>query len=68
MPDIWKRRGVCLRRLREKRGWTQSMLAQKAGVARVTVARLEIGYRRPSVDMLDKLAKALKVKVGDLLS
>jgi transcriptional regulator with XRE-family HTH domain len=33
----------------------------------VTIARLETGMRRPSVDMLQRLAKALKVKVGELL-
>ncbi|MFQ5816054.1 MAG: hypothetical protein ACE5G7_06105 [Candidatus Hydrothermarchaeaceae archaeon] len=32
------------------------------------MARLETGARRPSADLLHRLAKVLKVKVGDLLS
>jgi transcriptional regulator with XRE-family HTH domain len=56
-----------LKRLREKREWTQQELAEKVGVSRVTVARIEIGNRKPSLELLERLAKALKVKVGDLL-
>ncbi len=56
-----------LKRLREKRGWTQQVLAEKVGVSRVTVARIEIGNRKPSLELLYRLAKVLKVKVGDLL-
>lgn len=56
-----------LKRMREKRGWTQEDLASKVGVARVTIARIEIGNRRPSLELLERIAKALKVKVGDLL-
>ncbi len=63
----WKRRGMKLKRIRERRGWTQAELAGKVGVARVTVARLEIGNRRPSLQLLERLSKALKVKVAELL-
>lgn len=56
-----------LKRLREKRGWTQQVLAEKVGVSRVTVAKIEIGNRKPSLELLYRLAKVLKVKVGDLL-
>ena len=56
-----------LKRLRERRGWTQADLAEKAGAHRVTIAKLESGALRPSVDMLEALAKALRVKVTDLL-
>ena len=31
------------------------------------VGRLEIGNRKPSLDLLQRIAKALKVEVGDLL-
>jgi len=67
MPVDWRKRGMRLKRLREKRGWTQQVLAEKVGVARVTIARIEIGNRRPSLELVERLAKALKVKVGDLL-
>ncbi len=67
MPVDWRKRGMRLKRLREKRGWTQQVLAEKVGVSRVTVARIEIGNRKPSLELLYRLAKVLKVKVGDLL-
>lgn len=56
-----------LKRLRARRGLTQEALAQRAGTTRVTIARLETGTRRPSVDLLLRLAKALKTPVADLL-
>jgi len=59
--------GTRLKALRQKRGWTQLQLARKAGVARNTVARLEIGNRRASGALLDRLAMALEVPVTELL-
>jgi len=60
-------RGLVLKKARERRKLTQAALANKVGVHQVTIARLETGERRPSMDLLQRLAKALKVKVGDLL-
>lgn len=56
-----------LKKMREERGWTQEFLAERVGVSRNTIARIEIGNRRPSLDLLERLAKALRVKVGELL-
>ena len=67
MSDNWRKRGIRIRRLREKRGWTQEMLADKVAVSRVTIARIEIGNRRPSLELLERIAKTLKVKMGDIL-
>lgn len=66
-PAKWKHRAMRIKALREKRGWTQETLANRVGVARVTIGRIEIGNRRPSLELLERLAKALKVKIGDLL-
>jgi transcriptional regulator with XRE-family HTH domain len=65
VPMAWNPK--TLKRERERRGLTQEQLAQRAGTTRVTVARLEIGTRRPSVDLLPRLAKALNVNVNELL-
>ena len=67
MSDTWRKRGMRLKRIREKRGWTQEMLADKVAVSRVTIARIEIGNRRPSLELLERIAKTLKVKMGDIL-
>ncbi len=56
-----------LKKARERRKLTQAALAKKVGVHQVTIARLETGVRRPSADLLQRLAKVLKVKMEDLL-
>jgi DNA-binding XRE family transcriptional regulator len=57
-----------LKRLRKRRGWTQPVLARKAGLAEVSIARLECGMRTdPRISTLRKLAKALKVPITTLL-
>ena len=56
-----------LRRLREARGLSIRALAHKAGVGYVSVFRIEAGQQDPTLSMLVKLAKALKVTVIDLI-
>lgn len=57
-----------IKRLRKRRGWTQPVLARKAGLAEVSVARLECGMRTdPRISTLRKLAKALGVSIIKLL-
>ena len=55
-----------LKEHRERRGLTQEELAKLSGVSRPTIAALELGYRQAYSRTTDKLAKALKVKPGDL--
>ena len=54
-----------LRSLREASGLTQYALAQRAGVARAVVHRIEAGQRLPSWPVLRKLALALGADLGD---
>ena len=63
----WKRQGRHLQRLRLQRGWTQDQLASRVGVAKNTVTRIEIGNRRPSLDLLERLARVLRVNLAELL-
>ncbi len=58
---------VRLRALRAKRGMSQDALAKRAGISRGYLLRLEAGRQDPTLGILTKLAKALKVKVGGLL-
>lgn len=55
-----------LKEHRERRGLTQEELAKLSGVSRPTIAALELGYRQAYSSTTDKLAKALKVKPGEL--
>jgi len=50
-----------VRRLRLERGYTQEELSELAGINRNYTGMIERGERSPTVDMLEKLAKALKI-------
>ena len=56
-----------IKKLRAGRGWTQKELAERAGISHGYLARLETARQDPTLGVLEKLAKALKVKVADLV-
>lgn len=62
-----QRFGKQLQRLRADRDLTQEQLAVRAGLARIYLARLEIGEHDPSLSTMVRLAKALRVSVPELL-
>jgi transcriptional regulator with XRE-family HTH domain len=63
--EIFKER---LRTAREQlRKWSQSELAEKAGLPPSSIAHFEAGARKPSFDTLRKLANALEVTTDYLL-
>ena len=57
-----------VRELRESAGHTQKALAQAAGIARITLVRLENGKHPPKLDTLRAVAAALERPVEDLLA
>lgn len=56
-----------LRALRAVRGWSQEDLALEAELHRTFVAHVERGVRNISLDNIERLARALRVQVCDLL-
>jgi transcriptional regulator with XRE-family HTH domain len=63
-----ERLAMRLKALRKARNnMTQEELAKRAGLTRGYVARLETGRHDPALSTLEKLAKALRVKVAELL-
>jgi transcriptional regulator with XRE-family HTH domain len=56
-----------LRGLRRRRGITQKQVADEAGVSPAAIARIEKGDRRPSLQMLGKLAPVFGTTPRDLL-
>jgi len=65
--SVTRRVGANLRRAREGLGISQEELADRAGLHRTYVSGVERGVRNPTVTVLEKLAKALKVKPSTLL-
>ena len=56
-----------LKRLRAARGLSQEALAKKAHVSRGYLARIELGRHDPTLSVLRRLAKGLRVSVGELV-
>ena len=56
-----------LRVWREYRGLTQQKLADEAEISKPFLSQLENGQREASVDVLKRLAAALKVDIDDLV-
>jgi len=65
--DIRTRLGRNLRRLREEKGWSQEVFAFEAKIHRTYVSDIERGERNPTIAVVEKLAVALEVKLGELL-
>jgi transcriptional regulator with XRE-family HTH domain len=59
--------GVQLRALRERRGVSQSELARRTGVARTHLIAIEQGRHEPSLDLLARIAEALKYRLAELV-
>ena len=59
--------GERIRQFRESAGLTQEALARAANIGRVTLVRLERGEQTPRFKTLDAIAKALKIRVPELL-
>jgi transcriptional regulator with XRE-family HTH domain len=59
--------GIRLRAIREKKGLSLRVLAEKAGVTFASINRIELGKASPRYATLEKLSKALGVSVRDLI-
>jgi transcriptional regulator with XRE-family HTH domain len=56
-----------LRALRRRRGLTLAELAEETGISTSTLSRLESGLRRPTLDLLIRLAAAYRASLDDLV-
>ena len=65
--EIVKRFAARLREFRQDRGMTQLELARSAQVALSHLSKLESGATSPGIDLLERLALALKVQTTSLL-
>lgn len=67
MKDMEKRLGQRIRELRKERRMSQTELAEKAGVALMTISRLERGEHDPHMRTLWRIARSLGVPVVELI-
>ena len=69
MDASWYRTlGARIARMRTRAGLTQEQLAERAGIGASYVARIEVGQRRPTLDVLAELADSLGVPLHRLLA
>ena len=59
---------IRVRELRKQREWTLEQAAQKAGLARSTLSKIENGQMSPTYDALKKLADGLDISVPQLFT
>lgn len=58
--------GEQIRIFRERRGWSQAQLADKARVSRSHLNRIENGLSNPTTAFLEKIELTLGIKTGTL--
>lgn len=64
--DVKNLVGFNVRRLREKRGWSQEELAHRSGLHRTYISGIERGIRNPTVTIIADLALAFDVSYAEL--
>ena len=60
--------GEGIRKYRRLAGLTQERLAERIDINPVYMGQIERGYRVPTVDVLLRIARALKVHLRDIVS
>lgn len=56
-----------LKEIRQSRGFSQELLADRAGLHRTYVGSVERAERNVSIDNMERIAEALEVDIADLL-
>ena len=57
-----------IKKYRKIRGFSQEILAEKAGTSTTHIGMVEIGKKFPSVHMLEKIASALDIDTPELFN
>lgn len=67
VQEKFKELGKSVALYRKKAGLTQVQLAIKLGITREHLGHIEVGIKRPSLELLFAIASALNIKPKDLL-
>lgn len=60
------RLGRNIQKIRKQKGITQEQLAEKVGVSTTWIGYVELGFKKPNLKLLYKIARVLEIKVKDL--
>ncbi len=58
--------GARIKAVRKERGWSQEQLAERVGISTQYVSNIERGKENPTLDLLLRLAQALKVSPAEI--
>lgn len=61
MSEIITILGNNIKRIRKEKEWTQEYLAEKAGISVPFMTQIELARKQPSLEVIEKIAKALDV-------
>lgn len=64
--ELLKKFGKKVREERKKLGYSQEVLAEKAGVHRTYIGMIERGEKNITLANIHKVSKALRVKISEL--
>lgn len=64
--DVYIKLGKNIKKYRNKKGLTQQKLADIVDMGINFIGKIEVGFSKPSLDIVIKIAKALDVKLCDL--
>ena len=67
MSTVTQRVAARIVEFRHKRGMTQEALAAKARLHRISLITIERARKQPTLDTLDRIARALGVTLADLV-
>jgi len=65
--DVRQRLAANMKRLRKERGWSQEDMAENVGLDRTYVSGIERQKKNPTIIVVERVAKALNCRLGDLL-
>lgn len=58
--------GKNIQKLRKRNRFSQEQLAEKVGISRAYMGYIEQGRNSPSLEVLEKISKALKIPLSQL--
>ena len=68
MSDLAKKLGRRIYSFRKQSGLTQAALAERAKISNEFMSAVERGAKLPSLEVLERIAAALKVEIKDLFN